>query len=187
MTAHPKDGALVSPVQPAPPSERPAWRLEGNPVPPQLHEGSSMGGGTGPKTPGSGDEREPSPLPGQLSPGLMKIALAMSEEQLLSKVTLGTRREPGMCKMLGLGWIHHRRSEMTNPGWPDLVIKAPIGRVGVMFRELKRQKEKPTAAQREWLDALSAAGLDADWWRPSDYLSGRVARELAALAGMGAR
>lgn len=172
MTSHPKDGALVSPVQPAPPSERPPGRLEGNPVPPQLH--AEMRGGTGPKTPA-------------LSPGLMKIALAMSEEQLLSKVTLGTRREPGMCKQLGLGFIHHRRSEMTNPGWPDLVIKAPAGRAGVMFRELKRQKEKSTPAQQEWLDALSAAGLDADWWRPSDYLSGRVARELAALAGMGAR
>lgn len=124
-------------------------------------------------------------VPGpSLSPGLMRIALAMSEEQLLSKVTLGTRREPGICKQLGLGWIHHRRSEMTNPGWPDLVVKAPAGRAGVMFRELKKQKEKPTQDQWEWLDALSAAGMDADWWRPSDYLCGRVARELAALAGM---
>ena len=124
-------------------------------------------------------------VPGtSLSPGLMKIALAMSEEQLLSKVTLGTRREPGICEQLRLGWIHHRRSEMTNPGWPDLVVKAPAGRAGVMFRELKKQKEKPTPDQWEWLDALAAAGMDADWWRPSDYLSGRVARELAALAGM---
>jgi hypothetical protein len=116
----------------------------------------------------------------------MKIALAMSEEQLLSKVTLGTRREPGMCRQLGLGFIHHRRSEMANPGWPDLVIKAPAGRAGVMFRELKKQRGRVTPDQQEWLDALTAAGMNADVWRPGDLLSGRVARELAALAGIGA-
>ena len=126
-------------------------------------------------------------VPGtSLSPGLMQIALAMSEEQLLSKVTLGTRREPGICEQLRLGWIHHRRSEMTNPGWPDLVIKAPAGRRGVIFRELKKQRGRVTPGQQEWLDALTADGMDAGVYRPSDLLSGRVARELAALAGIGA-
>ena len=56
-----------------------------------------------------------------------------------------------------------------------------------MFRELKKQRGKVTADQQEWLDALTADGMDADVWRPSDLLSGRVARELAALAGMGSR
>ena len=172
MTAtHPRLAA-GTPVPAALPSERPPGRLGGNPAPQPFPTPGS--GGAGPQTPA-------------LSPGLMTIALAMSEEQLLSGVTLGTRREPGMCKQLGLGWIHHRRSEMTNPGWPDLVIKAPPGRTGVMFRELKKQRGRVTPEQREWLDALTADGNDADVWRPSDYLSGRVARELAALAGIGMR
>jgi hypothetical protein len=114
----------------------------------------------------------------------MKIALAMSEDELLSKITLGTKREPGICEQLGLGWIHHRRSQMTNPGWPDLVIKAPTGRTGILFRELKKQRGKVTADQEEWLTALICDGMDARVWRPEDYLSGRIARKLAALAGM---
>ena len=167
MTAHPSRRAPGTPVPAAQPSERSPERLEGHaPSLPAAH------------------------LPGregvQLSPGLMKIALAMSEEQLLSKVTLGTRREPGMCRQLGLGWTHHRRSEMTNPGWPDLVIKAPAGRAGVMFRELKKQRGRVTPDQQEWLDALTAAGMDADVWRPDSLLSGQIAHELAALAGFGA-
>ena len=117
----------------------------------------------------------------------MQIALAMSEEQLLSKVTLGTRREPGMCKQLGLGWIHHRRWEMANPGWPDLVIKAPAGR---------RRRDVPRAKEAAGTSDAGAAGVagrphggrdDAAVRRPCDYLSGLVARELAALAGMGSR
>ncbi len=120
--------------------------------------------------------------------GLQALAAAMSEDELLLKVTTGTsKREPGVCRQLGLDWVHHRRSEMTNPGWPDLVVKAPRGRAGVMFRELKREKQRPTPAQQEWLDALTADGMDAGVWRPSDLLSGRIARELAALAGVAVR
>lgn len=164
MTSHPQDTAAIHPPGGPPPRARAAVKPGPAPPPP------------GADTAGPG---------APLSPGLMKIALAMSEEQLLSKVTLGTRRDPGMCKMLGLGWIHHRRSEMTNPGWPDLVVMAPAGRTGVMFRELKKQRGKVTPAQQEWLDALAADGMNAAVWRPSDLLSGRVARELAALAGIG--
>ena len=53
-----------------------------------------------------------------------------------------------------------------------------------MYRELKRQKENPTKAQREWIAALEAAGADVDVWRPADWYSQRIARELAALAGL---
>jgi len=117
----------------------------------------------------------------------MKIAQAMSEDELLLKITLGTRREPGICAQLGLGWVHHRRSKMTNPGWPDLVIKAPAGRAGILIWELKKQAGKVTPEQQEWLDALVAAGFRAGVRRPSDLLSGRIGRELATLAGMRVR
>lgn len=113
--------------------------------------------------------------------GRDRIAAAMSEAELQSKITSGTRREPGMCKQLGLTWYHTRDSRGSDQGWPDLVIGG--GRSGrVIFRELKREGKDPTPAQRAWLGILTAAGLDAGVWRPSDLLSGRVARELAALA-----
>ena len=140
--------------------------------------GTAVGIPAGSATPGQ------LPAGPELSPGLMKIALAMSEDELLSKITLGPKREPGICEQLGLGWIHHRRSQMTNPGWPDLVIKAPAGRTGILFRELKKQRGKVTADQEEWLTALILDGMDACVWRPEDYLTGRIARKLAALAGM---
>jgi hypothetical protein len=76
---------------------------------------------------------------------------------------------------------HTFDSRRSASGFPDFVC---VGPRGVLYRELKRQDKKPTPKQQEWLDALSAAGEDAGVWRPYDYLSHRVARELAALAGL---
>jgi hypothetical protein len=115
-----------------------------------------------------------------LSPGQRAIAAAMSEAELLSNITLGTRKRPGMCERYGLTWYHTHTSKFSVSGFPDLVI---AGR-WVVYRELKRQKENPTKAQREWIAALEAAGADVGVWRPSDWLSGRVQSELAALAGL---
>jgi hypothetical protein len=84
-------------------------------------------------------------------------------------------------KQLGLLGYHTRDSRRSPHGWPDWVLCGPGG---VIFRELKRQEGKPTRAQQAWLDGLAAAGLDAGVWRPADLLSGRIAREMAALAGM---
>jgi hypothetical protein len=80
---------------------------------------------------------------------------------------------------------HPWTSVHSASGYPDWTF---VGARGVMWRELKRQREKPRKDQQEWLDGLRAAGADADTWRPSDLLSTRIAHELAALAGMdGAR
>jgi hypothetical protein len=54
----------------------------------------------------------------------------------------------------------------------------------VLFRELKTQRGRVTAEQREWLHALLAAGQDAGVWRPEDLLSGRIQRELTAISGL---
>lgn len=64
-------------------------------------------------------------------------------------------------------------------GYPDWTIAGPEG---ILYRELKRQKEKPTKAQTAWIERLRLCGLDVDVWRPSDLLSGRIAKELAAIA-----
>ena len=66
------------------------------------------------------------------------------------------------------GWrsYHTYDSRRSAPGWPDLVLL----RGGVaLFRELKLDKGRLTAAQVEWIEALRGAGLDASVWRPRDW------------------
>jgi hypothetical protein len=97
-----------------------------------------------------------------------------------------------MCLVLGLRCYHPRDSRGSVPGWPDLVI-CPIARTdgfhgivrngkGVLYRELKIGKKRLSLDQEEWMRDLSAAGEDADVWRPEDLASGRILEELKALA-----
>ena len=76
------------------------------------------------------------------------------------------------------GWLvyHTHCSIRSQPGFPDLVL---VRGARVLWRELKSSRGRLTAAQSEWLDRLTAAGQDADTWRPDDWMSGRVERELA--------
>lgn len=74
-----------------------------------------------------------------------------------------------------LGWLvyHPWRSDNSEAGWPDLAMVHPEQRRFVVA-ELKREDKEPTAAQRRWLVALEAAGVEVHLWRPSDWSSGRV-------------
>lgn len=94
----------------------------------------------------------------------------MTEAQLQAAVVK-------LCTLYGLHWHHQRYSIGSKAGWPDLTI---AGR-SLLFRELKREDGKPTAAQVEWGTRLEEAGQSWDVWRPSDLSSGRIAKELAAL------
>jgi len=98
----------------------------------------------------------------------------MSEKQLQAAVEQ-------MCRLLQLRHYHSWTSIHSGRGFPDLVIAGPSG---VLWRELKRQKEHPTPPQQAWLDTLHAAGQDAGIWRPSDLTDGRVLNELRALKGL---
>jgi hypothetical protein len=84
-----------------------------------------------------------------------------------------------LAKQLGLRMYHTHTSRHSPAGFPDCVI---LGAGRVMFRELKRQRGKPTPDQQCWLDGLAACGEDTGVWRPSDWLSGRVQAELTELA-----
>jgi hypothetical protein len=89
-------------------------------------------------------------------------------------------RELGAVILAYHPWQQHARR--ASEGFPDWTITAPGG---LLFRELKRENGKPTKAQQGWLGTLRAAGADADVWRPSDVISGRMGSELTRIAGMG--
>lgn len=72
---------------------------------------------------------------------------------------------------------HTHDSRRSAPGFPDLVLVNPrTGRV--LWRELKRNKGRVSPNQQDWLNGLTAAGMDAGMWRPKDLDSGRVLAEL---------
>jgi hypothetical protein len=98
----------------------------------------------------------------------------MSEAELEEHVRAG-------CKDLSILRFHVRDSRGMNRGLPDDIL---VGRRGVLWRECKTQKGRLTPEQRAVGEALTVLGQDYAVWRPADWLSGKIARELAALAGL---
>jgi hypothetical protein len=94
----------------------------------------------------------------------------MSEKQLQAAVT-------AICKLYGIAWYHTRDSRGSVPGYPDLTM---AGRK-LLFRELKTETGRVRPEQAGWLDRLTAAGADADVWRPGDLHSGRIQHELETI------
>lgn len=104
---------------------------------------------------------------------LDQLARRMTERQLEDQVR-------ALVKDLGLKGFHvwQQHAQRAERGFPDWVIAGPGGHI---FRELKREAEKPAPRQQEWLALLAFGGADAGVWKPSDLYSGRIARELTAL------
>ena len=100
-------------------------------------------------------------------------AKAMPERDLEAEVKT-------LAERLGLKYYHTHRSDNSVEGFPDDVIISPHGR-GTLFRELKRQGQKPSVEQQKWLDALVANGHDVAVWRPEDLFSGRILEELRSI------
>lgn len=63
------------------------------------------------------------------------------------------------------GWrvYHTYDSRRSEPGFPDLVLV----RREVLYRELKSEKGRLTAAQKAWGESLTKAGANYAVWRPS--------------------
>jgi hypothetical protein len=101
-----------------------------------------------------------------------------------SELDTGVRRVLASLKASGRPVLayHTHDSRHSASGFPDWCFTAAGG---VMWRELKRAGQQPRPDQAEWLNALTRAGMDAGTWYPADLLDGTIARELAALAGMG--
>ncbi len=99
------------------------------------------------------------------------VANAMTESELQENV-----RET--CEALGLLYWHDNDSRRNYAGFPDTVI---VG-TSVLWAELKRQRgSNLRPAQVVWRDRLLAAGEQYRLWRPTDWLTGAIARDLTAL------
>lgn len=97
-------------------------------------------------------------------------AKAMSERQLQDQVIELAKR---------MGWMsfHDYDSRRSTPGFPDLVLVHPKQR-RIVWRELKSETGTPTPEQKAWISTLLLVGEDVDIWRPRDWVSGRIEKEL---------
>ncbi len=97
------------------------------------------------------------------------IAEQMSENDLLNKV---------IDTALRYGWMYYHtyNSRRSVPGFLDLVLVHADR--GVLWRELKKQNGRVSPDQRKWMDRLTAAGENVGVWRPSDWVSDRIVKEL---------
>ena len=107
----------------------------------------------------------------EVNPNFVHEALAgsISEDELQANVIQ-------LCKLLGLRYYHTHDSRRSPEGFPDMVI---VRGDELVFRELKDQRRKPTPAQLQWLHDLSQVRrVSAGLWRPFDWLTGDIEREL---------
>lgn len=82
---------------------------------------------------------------------------------------------------LGLWGYHPHSSQCSAKGWPDWTI---IGPRKVIFRELKSEMGTLSPEQKRVGEMLQRAGQSWRVWRPSDLLSGQIARELTEIAAV---
>lgn len=101
-------------------------------------------------------------------------AAAMSEEQLQKAIVGAAQRA---------GWFvyHTYDSRRSTAGYPDLHL-VHLTRGLSVFRELKTEKGRLTPDQIRWIQALTAAGVDAGVWRPADWFDGTVSALLEGRA-----
>jgi hypothetical protein len=84
------------------------------------------------------------------------------------------------CKDLGLRYHYcpDARHCQGQPGWLDLTI---VGK-WVLYREVKSEDGRATRAQLDTLGWLRRARCNVGIWRPEDWESGLIARELEEIA-----
>ena len=99
------------------------------------------------------------------------LAREMKEDELLDHVLR-------MARKAGWGAYHVRNSRagviQGDVGFPDLVLV----RRRLLFAELKTETGAISEDQMMWSEWLKAVGHIVRYWRPSDWLSGVIEREL---------
>lgn len=102
------------------------------------------------------------------------LASRWSEEELQEHVR-------SLCAALGLAVQHvHDPRRSWLPGWPDLVI---IGPAGIRYRELKSETGSLRPDQRSVGSRITRAGGNWAVWRPRDWYSGVIQRQLEEISG----
>ena len=107
------------------------------------------------------------PIQGQAAVG--NLGLMLDGRQVLDNALSERAFQRQVAELAELtGWrvYHTYDSRRSSPGFPDLVlVRAPR----VIFAELKRERGRVTAAQREWADELGQCpGVEYYLWRPGD-------------------
>ena len=93
------------------------------------------------------------------------VAKTMTEKELSQNVVDAAR---------SFGWMVYRtwRSIHSEAGYPDLTMVKPPR---VLFAELKRQGQRATMAQIEWLESLGACPqVETYTWYPMNWLDGTI-------------
>lgn len=93
----------------------------------------------------------------------------MSEQMLLDAVT-------ELAQWRGFLTYHTHDSRRSQPGFPDLVLLRGLELIVV---ELKSARGKLSAAQIEWLAALTFAGIETHCWRPEQWNDGTIEARLS--------
>ncbi len=96
-------------------------------------------------------------------------ALQMSERDLQESVE-------ELAALLGWWAWHDQDSRRNRAGLPDLLL---VRGDRAMWRELKTQAGRVRPEQRRVLDMLTRAGHDTAIWRPTDWTSGLIRKELS--------
>lgn len=87
---------------------------------------------------------------------------ALTEAQFQAQIV-------NLAKLKGWRYYHPWLSVRSIKGFPDLTL---VRGSRLIFAELKREGERPTPAQSEWLIALVAVPcVDVYLWYPSDWES----------------
>jgi hypothetical protein len=105
-----------------------------------------------------------------------RLAAAMPEDRGPGSLETHLRK---LMADLGLWGFHPHTSQRSAKGWPDWVI---IGPRKIIFRELKSEHGTLTPEQKQVGEMLQRAGQNWRVWRPSDLLSGQIAKELTEIA-----
>ena len=176
-----------------PPAPPPVAGGQDTPSSPQPSERQAAGslnpatGADGLPSSAPGRERAPRTPAGEgrsraagASPAGSQAYLAAFQASRMSEAELEEQIRDA-CKKFGIIRFHVRFSIGTTPGLPDDIL---IGPSGILWRECKNQKNKPTPEQVKTGEALTALGQDFAIWRPEDWFSGRIQAELLAISRM---
>ena len=100
----------------------------------------------------------------------MRWQKATPTEAQFQKAVIELAELHGWRVFHAVGGEHQKRQNATATGWPDLAMVHE--KRGLFFVvELKTNEGRPTTEQMAWMDALEAAQVDVELWRPNQWSS----------------